>query len=86
MNIIELKDVSRKDTSIYYRRIFTALASLDFMGSATDKRVEFIIETKPTGAKDIAVTVLDPLEYPLIPVIRSIKDLVKKLDDGGALP
>lgn len=86
MNAIELKDIVRKDTALYYRRLFTATVSLDILGSVMDRRVEFIIETHPTGKKDVSVTLVDPVEYPLVPILRSIKELVAAMDGKGALP
>lgn len=86
MKVVGIKNITRKDLPIYYRRLFSAVAELEFMNERMEKRVEFAIETKPTGAKETAINLLDPLDYPLVPVIKSLKDYVSELDKKGALP
>ncbi len=86
MKVVDLKDIVRKDVPIYYRRLFTGTAVLDVLNERLERRIEFAIETKPTGAREIAVNVVDALEYPLVPVLRELRDKVAVLDKTGALP
>ncbi len=86
MKVISVKDIARKDVPLYYRRIFTALAVIDILDSVTEHRIDFIIETKPTGAKEISVTLQDAVDYPLVPLLRELKAAVQSLDREGALP
>ncbi len=86
MTILEIKDVVRKDVPIYYRRLFTGTAVIELLGDRLDRRIEFSIETKPTGAKETTVNLLDDVEYPLIPLVRGLKELVAGMDASGALP
>jgi hypothetical protein len=86
MKVIDVKDIVRKDVPIYYRRLFTGIAVLDVLNERLERRIEFAIETKPTGASEIAVNVVDSLEYPLVPVLRELRDKVAALDKTGALP
>ncbi|GAB1481611.1 hypothetical protein MASR2M78_04260 [Treponema sp.] len=83
---VEIIDIVRKDVPIYYRRIFTATAILSLMGQRLQRRIEFTIETKPTGAKDVAVNLIETLDYPLIPILRELKEIINELDKTGALP
>ena len=85
MKVTEIRDVVRKDVPIYYRRIYTAVARLELLGAEVDKRVEFSIETKPTGAKEIGVQILDQLDFPLVPVVKELKDFILAMDRSGAL-
>ena len=85
MKVTEIREVVRKDVPIYYRRIYTAVARLELLGSEVDKRVEFSIEPKPTGAKEIGVQFLDQLDYPLVPVVKEMKDFILAMDRSGAL-
>jgi hypothetical protein len=48
--------------------------------------IDFSIETKPTGHKDISVTFINSFDYPLVPLLKEIKKYVTDLDNGGALP
>jgi hypothetical protein len=86
VKVVEIKEVIRKDTPIYYRRFFSGIASLEFLQTKTERRIDFFIETKPTGLKDILVTIAEPVDYPLVPLIKALKTTIDTLDENGALP
>lgn len=85
MKVIEIRDIVRKDVPIYYRRVYTGIAVLEFMEEHHDRRIEFSIETKPTGAKDIVVKLLEDIDYPLVPMTKALKDAIMAMDSSGAL-
>ena len=87
MKVVELTDVSRRETPLYYRRAFTATAMLEH-GSARPmaKKVEFVLEHSPLGPINITVKMLDDLDYPLLPAIQAIKEHVQDLELSGRLP
>ena len=76
----------RKDVPIYYRRLYTGVAVIEFKDTPADFRIDFSIETKPTGHKEIAVNFIDIIDYPLIPVIKELKQYINELDYEGGLP
>jgi hypothetical protein len=86
MKILAIKDIERKDVPIYYRRLFTGIAVLDLLNKNVERRIDFLIETKPTGQKEISITLTEPIDYPLIPLIKELKSYVFALDDSGDLP
>jgi hypothetical protein len=86
MKILELKDISRKETHIYYRRIFNGTAVMELMHKPVEKRIEFIIETTPMGKKNISVSLIDHVEYPLMPLLHSLRHKIAELDAEGVLP
>lgn len=86
MKILEVKDISRKETHIYYRRVFNGTAVLELMHKPVSKRIEFIIETTPLGKKNITVSLVDHVEYPLMPLIHGLRTKIAELDAEGALP
>jgi hypothetical protein len=86
MKIITLKDIIRKDVPIYYRLLYTGVAVLELTNKAADYRVDFSIEIKPTGLKEIAVSFLDDIEYPLLPVIKELKNHIDTMHSNGTLP
>ncbi|MDR3139679.1 MAG: hypothetical protein LBT95_08420 [Treponema sp.] len=86
MRILELKQIVRKDVPIYYRRLFSATAVMELLNKSSEYHVDFSIETKPTGHKEISITVTDPIDYPMLPVIKELKQFVDKLDNNGGLP
>ena len=86
MKIITVKDIVRKDIPIYYRLLYTGVAVIEFTKDATNYRIDFGIEIKPTGKKEITITFLDAPDYPLIPVIRELKTIIETMHNNGALP
>ncbi|MDL2228918.1 hypothetical protein LJC14_01580 [Treponema sp. OttesenSCG-928-L16] len=86
MKVLGIKDIERKDVPIYYRRLFTGTAVFDIFGKSMEGRIDFSIETKPTGHKDITVSLLDPIDYPLIPLVAALRRTVDDLDEAGGLP
>ena len=86
MKILEIKEIVRKDVPIYYRRVFTGVAVMDILGQQLDKRIEFAIETRPTGAKDVSVSMVDTVDYPLVTLQKELRTAIVELDKAGKLP
>ena len=86
MRVIAIKDIVRKDVPIYYRLLFTGVAVLELAKDAGDYRIDFTIELKPTGQKDISVNFLDAVDYPLLPVIQELKKNIESMHSNGTLP
>ena len=85
MKIIAVKDIVKKDIPIYYRLLYTGVVVIELKTTA-DYRIDFCIEIKPTGQKDISVTFLDDVDYPLLPVMKELKALIETMHTNGALP
>lgn len=86
MKVLELRSLARKDTGIYYRREFSGTAVLEARGVANEFPLSFVIESRPIGAPDISVYLEADPAWPLVPVVASIKHLVRELDKEGKLP
>ena len=86
MRILEIKEIVRKDVPIYYRRFFSGIASIAFLDTIMERRIDFFIETKPTGQNEIIVTIAEPVDYPLVPLIKALKTTIDTLDSNGDLP
>jgi hypothetical protein len=86
MKIVTLKDMIRKDVPIYYRKLYTSVAVIEFNNTPNDYRIDFSIEVKPTGQKEISVNFIDTVDYPLVPVIKELKQYINELDSAGGLP
>ncbi|MDR0722589.1 MAG: hypothetical protein LBF75_07355 [Treponema sp.] len=86
MKVLEIKDIIRKDVPIYYRMFFSGIAVLQVMNKLVERSIDFSIEIKPTGQKEILVTIAAPVDYPLVPLIRELKQFIDKLDSHGELP
>jgi hypothetical protein len=86
MKVLQVKDIERKDVPIYYRRLFSGMLVLELLNTTVERAIDFTIETKPTGVRDILVTLAEPVDYPLIPVLKEVKRYLNELDDSGGLP
>jgi hypothetical protein len=87
VRVINIKDIIRKDVPIYYRLLFTGVAVLELANEkVSDYRIDFTIETKATGQKEVIVSFLDEVDYPLLPVIRELKICITEMYLNGMLP
>jgi hypothetical protein len=86
MKIKNIKNIIRKDVPIYYRRLFSGIAEMELWDKPIERAIDFTIETKPTGQKQIAVTIVETVDYPLIPIMRELKKYINDLDENGGLP
>ena len=86
MTVAAIKDIVRKDIPIYYRLLYTGVAAIELSGKEANYRIDFSIEIKPTGKKEIVVTFLDEVDYPLVPVLREMKKIIETMHDNGELP
>jgi len=86
MKIITIKDMIRKDVPIYYRKLYTGVAVIEFNAGPCNYRIDFSIEYKPTGQKDINISFIDTIDYPLIPLTKELKNYITELESACGLP
>jgi len=86
MKIVQIKDIVRKEVPIYYRRLYSGIAEFELLSKSEERFIDFTIEVKPTGQKDVFVTMPEPVDYPLVPLMRELKKFLVDLDDTGKLP
>jgi hypothetical protein len=86
MKIVSIKDICRKDVPIYYRMLYTGTAVFELMNKTVERQIDFSIEIKPTGNKEISVKLLEAVDYPLVPLTRELKNFITNLDRSGGLP
>jgi hypothetical protein len=86
MKIIGIHDIIRKDVPIYYKRYYKGTLVIELVKEAQEIPVEFIIEHKPTGQVDIAVIFAEKVDYPLVPIVKELKNYIGELDSGRKLP
>ena len=86
MNVLEIRDITRKDTHIHYRQEYTGLAVFDSRHSTSNEsRIEFSLEKTPLGEVNVKVRFLSAPDYPLIPVLRNLKAFILNLEKKGQL-
>ncbi|HKL87276.1 MAG TPA: hypothetical protein VJ861_13190 [Treponemataceae bacterium] len=86
MIILDISDINRKENFIYYRREFTATVLFDLLGRNTPANIEFVIETAPTGKKNVQIKFIETVDYPLIPLVQALKIQLIDLDNEQKLP
>jgi hypothetical protein len=86
MKIRHIKDIIRKDVPIYYRRLFSGIVEMELLDKPVERTIDFTIETKPTGQKQISVALAEAVDYPLVPLMRELKKYISDLDEDGGLP
>ena len=86
MKIIDIKNIERKDVPIYYRRLYSGIALLELINKLVEVPLDFQIEHKPTGQKEVGITLVGQVDYPLVPLHKELKSFIGALDSGGKLP
>ena len=86
MKITEIKNIVRKDVPIYYRRLYSGLAVLELISKLVEVPLDFQIEHKPTGQKEILITLSEKVDYPLVPLQKELKKYISDLESAGKLP
>ena len=86
MKVLEIQNLLKKDIPLHYRNEYSGDIILETNQAVTmKKKVEFSLERSATGVLDIQVQFKDNLDYPLLPVIKTVKDFILKLEKKGAL-
>ena len=87
MKVVELSNLCRKISELHYRKEFTGSAVLESLNSSRiEIPVEFVYELDAIGTADIRVKLLEDIDYPLLPILKSIKSLIQQMDKKGQLP
>ena len=86
MNIVEIKDLRKKETPLHYIREFHAVAVIETASGLREAPLAFTIEKKPVGPPDISLRFEDEPEWPLLPLILTMKEMIGRMDKSGVLP
>lgn len=86
MKLLAINNITKKDSPIYYRNEYSADSNFILMGvDSITIPINFSIEMAPTGEKTIDVLVTDKIDYPLVPVLRSLKSKIETMEKEGLL-
>ena len=86
MRIVEIKNMTRKDMPIYYRRFYAGIAVLELVNKPVEFPLEWQIEHKATGQTEISLSLTQRVDYPLVPLQKELKKHIGALDLAGKLP
>ncbi len=86
MQILELRNLKRKDVPLAYRRTFTAEAILEGKNSGQiTQPVEFDLEQNAGGATSVSIRIRGRAKYPIIPLVRELRSYISSMNDAGKL-
>lgn len=85
MRVVELRNVASKESPLHYMREFKAVAILESAGYKSELPLAFTVERRPVGGPEISVRFIEEPDWPLVPLLRSVKDMVLELDKKGKL-
>ena len=86
MKVTTIKELTRKDVPIYYRRLYSGTLVIELVNKTAESHIDFTIETKPTGINEVIINKMDSVDYPLLPLTKEIKKFISVLDETGGLP
>lgn len=85
MQLVDIRDIKTSEVSVYYRMQYTANAVFEITGKEVIGPVSFVIEISPLGQKQISAKILQAIDYPLIPLLRALKERIMQLYNDGVL-
>jgi hypothetical protein len=87
MKIKEIQNITKKEMLISYRSEYHGDVLIDHP-RVLDLicKIEFSLELSPLGTKTVRIQFLEELDYPTIPLMRELKDLIQTMDRSGQLP
>lgn len=86
MNVIDIKNIIRKDIPLHYREEFSGLAIMNHMRlEKSENKIEFSLERTPFGTKQVEVKFTNPPDYPVIQAIKTLKEFILNMEQEGKL-
>ena len=85
MTVQRIDQLTKKDIPLYYRNEYTGLAVLEILGNRLSVPIDFSVEVKSTGERVINVRLSERIDYPLLPVIRLLKEKISIMEKDGSL-
>ena len=86
MKVVELRDLNRRDSPVHYIKELTAVAVVEWNQRQSESDIAITLEHKPLGPPEVHIHLLDPVEWPTLPMIHAIQDYVVDLERTGRLP
>ncbi len=86
MKLHSIDQIVKKDIPLQYRNEYSAVGDIELSpGERSRIPIVFSVEMEPSGNLKINVKVLERISYPLLPVIRALKEEIKQLQHEGKL-
>ncbi len=86
MEVINIKNIIRKDIPLHYREEFSGLAVLNNKRSETsENKIDFSVERTPFGTKEVEIKFSITPDFPVITAIRNLKEFILIMEKEGKL-
>jgi hypothetical protein len=86
MRVVEMRDLCRRDSPVFYIKELTAVAVIEWGQRQSESDVAITLEHRPLGPPEVRIHLLDAVEWPTLPVIHAIKEYIVDLERTGRLP
>ena len=86
MLVTDIIGIEKKNSLIYYREEFSAIAIYNILGKEQKGKIDFLIEVNPIGQKQLFIELLDMPDYAVLPIRLDLKKKLQHLIDSSSLP
>ena len=86
MKLLAISKIEKKDVPLYYRNEYSAVSEFLLIGeSPVNVPIHFSIEMVPTGEKVIDIQFDQSIDYPIVPILKVLKDEIHTMEKQGLL-
>ena len=68
MLVTDIIGIEKKNSLIYYREEFSAIAIYNILGKEQKGKIDFLIEVNPIGQKQLFIELIELPDYPILPI------------------
>jgi len=86
MKVLEIRNLEREEGHIFYMRKYTCDAIFEMPTTPLEAKVAFAIEMSPLGERTVSISFPEPLNYPVLPIKKALKEYIIMQDLEGHLP
>lgn len=84
MRVVDLKEISKKDSPLHYRGEYTGTAVVELgTGHDVECRLSFVLEHSATGTVGVTINLLQEIPYPVVPVLGALKSYIVEQERSG---
>lgn len=87
MQVLEINSITREESQLFYMNRYSGTAVVDIMANKVNIPLTFSIEISPLGQRTIKIDFTqESLNYPVMPIKKSLKEYINQLSLSGNLP
>lgn len=87
MQVLEINTITREESQLFYMNRYSGTAIVEVMADKITIPLTFSIEISPLGQRTIKIDFSqESLNYPVMPIKKSLKEYINQLSLEGNLP